>query len=106
MNFFKIFEKNGGEFICNYQDNTGTFIHECKNYDYGLFIYSYCKNLKSAESQLDKFLESSMYTAIFKETKLIGNESVKQIHHYQNMSLKELSIRFTVDEYGRRDISK
>lgn len=46
---FMIFEKIGGEFICNYKDNTGTLIPQNKK----------CKNLNNAKEDLDTFLFNS-----------------------------------------------
>ena len=88
---FAIFEKIGGEFICNYEDNTGTLLpHNIK-----------CKNLKNAKQELDLFIfELSMYPTIFTEKKKSDDIKVREIHYYQDMSLKELSLKFSVDENG------
>ena len=82
---FTIFAKIGGKFVCNYKNNTGTLFPQNIT----------CKNLDHAEMGLDNFIsELSMYPSLFTETKLERNETVKKIHHYQDMSLKELSIQF------------
>jgi len=85
---FDLFEKNGGEFVCNYKENTGTLLPQNIK----------CNKLNNASKQLDSFVfASSMYPSTFTETKLSKGETVEKIHHYQNMSLKELRLTFYRD---------
>lgn len=89
---FTIFEKIGGEFVCNYKDNTGTLLPQNVK----------CKNLNHAKKELDLFIiDLSMYPSLFTETKILPfDRPVKKIHHYQDMSLKELSMKFCRDKDG------
>lgn len=88
---FAIFEKIGGEFVCNYKDGTGKLLPQNVK----------CRNLSNAKDRLDTFLfELSMEPTLFTGTKLSQGEEVKKIHHYQDMSLKELSIKFCRNEEG------
>jgi hypothetical protein len=87
---FSIFEKIGGTFICNYTDNTGTLLPQNIK----------CKNLNNTKEELDQFIFGlSMYPNLFTGKKLLLSDTkVKKIHHYQDMSLKELSIKFCYNE--------
>lgn len=90
---FSIFEKNGGEFVCNYKDNIGILLPQNIR----------CKNLHNAKNKLDLFIfSSSMYPNVFTEKKLLQGEKSKQIHHYQNMSLKELKLSFHYDKNNNK----
>ena len=89
---FEIFYKIGGEFVCNYKENTGTLLPQNIK----------CKNLIDAADNLDEFMMEAAYvhSRVFTETKLLPGEKVEKIHHYQNMSLKEVSIKIYRDEDG------
>ena len=66
---FAIFEKIGGEFVCDYKNNRGILLPQDIT----------CKPLSNAKDQLDTFLfESSMYPQLFTETKLLNNVNQTQ----------------------------
>jgi len=85
----EIFNKIGGEFVCYYKDNKGILLPQKIK----------CTNLNNASYELDSLVFGlSMYPSLFRETKLSQTEKVKKIHHYQDMSLKKLSIIFNIDD--------
>lgn len=65
---FSIFEKIGGEFVCNYKDNIGVLLPQNIK----------CKKLNNAKN-LELFVfKLAMYPSIFTEKKLLESEKAKK----------------------------
>lgn len=92
---FTIFNKIGGEFICKYDTNQGILLPQNIK----------CNNLHQIGMELDVFLfeNAYMYSKIIKEVKLDKNSFPQLVHTYQDFTLQQIHIKFSVDDLGYRE---
>lgn len=83
---FAIFNRIGGEFVCDYKNNKGTMLPQNIK----------CDHLHHAANELDYFLWQHSYLDLLSHTNLLPTETVSKMHRYQNMSHSELRIKHDV----------